>query len=68
MALCETCGNEYEKSFQVILAGEKHNFDSFECARAHLRPLPMPHRELRPRDKRHHVLLYALRESRAGLI
>lgn len=49
MALCETCGNEYEKSFQVILAGEKHNFDSFECARAHLRPLPMPHRESRRR-------------------
>lgn len=38
MPLCETCGNEYDKSFQVILAGEKHNFDSFECAIHRLAP------------------------------
>jgi hypothetical protein len=32
MARCENCGNDYQKSFQVILAGEEHVFDSFECA------------------------------------
>ncbi len=32
MARCETCGNDYEKTFQVTLGGETHTFDSFECA------------------------------------
>lgn len=32
MARCETCGNEYDKAFQIIAAGESHMFDSFECA------------------------------------
>jgi hypothetical protein len=32
MAVCEVCGNEYDKSFEVVLAGESHVFDSFECA------------------------------------
>ncbi len=34
MARCETCGNEYDKTFEVTLAGESipHVFDSFECA------------------------------------
>jgi hypothetical protein len=32
MAKCDHCGNDYDKSFQVILGGEKHTFDSFECA------------------------------------
>lgn len=32
MAQCEVCGNDYDKAFQVILAGTKHTFDSFECA------------------------------------
>jgi hypothetical protein len=32
MARCEVCGNEYDKSFQVVMAGESHVFDSFECA------------------------------------
>ena len=32
MAQCETCGNEYDGSFDVIMAGKKHTFDSFECA------------------------------------
>jgi hypothetical protein len=31
-ARCETCGNDYDKSFQVIAGGESHTFDSFECA------------------------------------
>ena len=38
MAKCEECGNEYDKSFQVIAAGETHTFDSFECAIQALAP------------------------------
>jgi hypothetical protein len=29
---CETCGNHYDKAFQVIKDGRSHTFDSFECA------------------------------------
>jgi hypothetical protein len=32
MGRCETCGNEYDKSFEVVMAGMPHTFDSFECA------------------------------------
>ena len=32
MARCETCGNEYDKTFQVTMSGRSHTFDSFECA------------------------------------
>jgi len=32
MATCDLCGNDYDKSFQVTMAGETHTFDSFECA------------------------------------
>ncbi len=32
MAQCEVCGNDYDKAFEVIQNGEKHTFDSFECA------------------------------------
>jgi hypothetical protein len=32
MAKCETCGNDYDKSFEVIMGGQSHTFDSFECA------------------------------------
>ena len=32
MATCETCGNDYDKAFQVTMAGKTHTFDSFECA------------------------------------
>jgi len=32
MAQCEVCGNEYDKSFEVMMAGKAHTFDSFECA------------------------------------
>jgi hypothetical protein len=30
--VCEVCGNEYDKCFEVRLNGETHIFDSFECA------------------------------------
>ncbi len=32
MARCEVCGNEYDRTFQVVQAGNSHTFDSFECA------------------------------------
>ena len=32
MPRCETCGNDYDKSFEVVMAGTPHVFDSFECA------------------------------------
>jgi hypothetical protein len=32
MAKCEVCGNDYDKAFQVVMAGDTHIFDSFECA------------------------------------
>ena len=32
MATCEVCGNEYDKTFEVVAAGQRHVFDSFECA------------------------------------
>ncbi|WP_249133254.1 hypothetical protein [Bradyrhizobium sp. AUGA SZCCT0182] len=32
MASCETCGNSYDKAFQVVMNGKSHTFDSFECA------------------------------------
>jgi hypothetical protein len=38
MAQCEVCGNNYHLSFEVIMAGNKHVFDSFECAIYKLAP------------------------------
>jgi hypothetical protein len=32
LATCEVCGNDYDKAFQVTVAGATHAFDSFECA------------------------------------
>ncbi len=32
MPECEVCGNDYDKSFEIILEGQTHTFDSFECA------------------------------------
>jgi len=32
MAVCEICGNDYDKAFEVSRNGESHTFDSFECA------------------------------------
>ena len=29
---CETCGNAYDKAFQVVFRGHSHTFDCFECA------------------------------------
>jgi hypothetical protein len=32
MAICEVCGNDYDKAFSIERQGESHTFDSFECA------------------------------------
>ena len=32
MAVCENCGNDYDKAFEVTMDGKSHTFDSFECA------------------------------------
>ena len=39
MAKCEVCGNDYYLSFEVIAAGARHTFDSFECAIHKLAPV-----------------------------
>lgn len=38
MAKCEMCGNEYQRSFEVVVGGSRHVFDSFECAIHKLAP------------------------------
>ncbi len=38
MNQCEQCGNAYDKSFEVVIAGQKHTFDCFECAITSLAP------------------------------
>jgi len=32
MTKCDGCGNEYDKSFQVMAKGRTFTFDCFECA------------------------------------
>jgi hypothetical protein len=39
MAVCEVCGNDYDKAFEVRRGGETHVFDSFECAIHALAPI-----------------------------
>jgi hypothetical protein len=39
MARCEVCGNEYDKTFEVVAAGVHHIFDSFECAIHRMAPI-----------------------------
>lgn len=39
MGRCEVCGNEYDKSFNVVKNGSTYTFDSFECAIHILAPL-----------------------------
>lgn len=38
MNKCETCGNEYDKAFEVVMGGKSHTFDCFECAITLLAP------------------------------
>ena len=46
MATCEVCENDYDKAFEVIVAGKHHTFDSFECAIHALAPV-CPHCQCR---------------------
>lgn len=39
MAKCETCGNDYDKAFTLVMHGTSHTFDSFECAIHMLAPI-----------------------------
>jgi hypothetical protein len=39
MATCEVCGNDYEMAFEILAAGQRHVFDSFECAIHRLAPV-----------------------------
>jgi hypothetical protein len=39
MAVCEVCGNDYDMSFEVVAAGQRHTFDSFECAIHRMAPV-----------------------------
>lgn len=38
MGVCATCGNDYDKSFDITKAGSTLTFDSFECAISKLAP------------------------------
>jgi hypothetical protein len=38
MAICDTCGNDYDKTFTVSKNGRSWTFDSFECAASELAP------------------------------
>jgi hypothetical protein len=38
MKKCDCCGNTYDKSFEVSMAGVTYTFDSFECAADKLAP------------------------------
>jgi len=38
MAICEVCGNDYDKAFEVVTGEERHMFDCFECAIHRLAP------------------------------
>jgi len=38
MARCDVCGNDYQRAFQITLAGRTYTFDSFECAIHKLAP------------------------------
>lgn len=39
MPQCEVCGNEYDKAFEITMGGNRHVFDSFECAIHRLAPI-----------------------------
>lgn len=38
MGQCITCGNDYDKTFDVVKGGQTLTFDSFECAIQKLAP------------------------------
>lgn len=38
MGTCIVCGNNYQRSFEVVMDNQSFTFDSFECAIQHLAP------------------------------
>ncbi|MBI4696398.1 MAG: hypothetical protein HY749_20510 [Gammaproteobacteria bacterium] len=38
MPTCASCGNDYDKAFQIVKEGRDFWFDSFECAIQRLAP------------------------------
>jgi len=38
MTPCDTCGNHYDKAFQIMVGGQTYTFDSLECAAHRLAP------------------------------
>lgn len=38
MAICDCCGNDYDKAFVIEKDGQRYTFDAFECAIHHLAP------------------------------
>lgn len=38
MGVCTVCGNDYDRSFEISMQGERYTFDSFECAIHELAP------------------------------
>jgi hypothetical protein len=39
MGTCATCGNYYDKTFDIVKSGKTYTFDSFECAIHKLAPV-----------------------------
>jgi hypothetical protein len=39
MIRCDTCQNDYDKTFEVIHEGRHYHFDSLECAAHRLAPV-----------------------------
>lgn len=39
MKNCDTCGNQYDKCFEISLNGKNYTFDCFECAIHALAPI-----------------------------
>jgi hypothetical protein len=38
MGAFEVCSNDYDKAMEIVVRGERHAFDSFECAISTLAP------------------------------
>lgn len=38
MAICDTCGNDYDKAFTITQGAVSGTFDSFECAAGIMAP------------------------------
>lgn len=39
MAVCDVCGNDYDRAFEVHAQGDVFIFDSFECAIHRMAPI-----------------------------